>query len=131
VISRLLFFTSEYTFPALWAAIVDWLRLFSYCSFSVIKRKVREVNINRVFITSRDKFSEDIDLAVDRKYFGLEGELGKSQRTRLRKAANKYITETLLRNWKKPFEKAGLKDVKIELEEIKTSDQEPVIISVS
>ncbi len=77
-----------------------------------------------------ERFSEDIDLAADRKFFGFEGELGKSQRTRLRKAANKYITETLFPELKGAFEKAGLKDVKIELAEIKTSDQDPVIISV-
>ncbi len=77
-----------------------------------------------------ERFSEDIDLAVDKTFFGFEGELGKSQRTKLRKEANKYITETLFPELKEAFEKAGLKDVKIELEEIKTSDQDPVIISV-
>lgn len=77
-----------------------------------------------------ERFSEDIDLAVDRKFFGFEGELGKNQRTKLRKAANKYITETLFPELKEAFEEAGLKDVKIELEEIETSDQDPVIINV-
>lgn len=77
-----------------------------------------------------ERFSEDIDLAVDRTFFGFEGELGKNQRTNLRKAANKYITETLFPELKKAFEEAGLKGVKFELEEIKTSDQDPVIINV-
>lgn len=77
-----------------------------------------------------ERFSEDIALAVDRTFFGFEGELGKNQRTNLRKAANKYITETLFPELEKAFEEAGLKDVKFELEEIKTSDQDPVIISV-
>jgi len=78
-----------------------------------------------------ERFSEDIDLAADRAFFGFEGELGKSQRTNLRKAANKYITETLVPELIKAFEEAGLKNVKIELEEIKTSDQDPVIINVN
>ncbi len=56
--------------------------------------------------------------------------MGKNQRTNLRKAANKYITEVLFPELKEALEKAGLKDVKIELEEIKSSDQDPVIISV-
>ena len=77
-----------------------------------------------------ERFSEDIDLAVDRTFFGFEGELGKNQRTKLRKAANKYITETLFPELKEAFEEAGLKDVKIELEEIRTSDQDPIIISI-
>jgi len=77
-----------------------------------------------------ERFSEDIDLAVDRTFFGFEGELGKNQRTNLRKAANKYITETLFPELKEAFGKAGIKDVKIELEEITSSDQDPVIINV-
>ena len=76
-----------------------------------------------------ERFSEDIDLAVDRKFFRFEGELGKNQRTNLRKAANKYITETLFPVLQEAFEEAGLKNVKFELEEIKSSDQDPVIIS--
>ncbi|MCK4920472.1 MAG: nucleotidyl transferase AbiEii/AbiGii toxin family protein [Bacteroidales bacterium] len=77
-----------------------------------------------------ERFSEDIDMSVDRTFFGFEGELGKSQRTKLRKTANKYLTEVLFPELKEAFKKAGLKDVKIELEEIKSSDQDPVIISV-
>ena len=77
-----------------------------------------------------ERFSEDIDLAVDRAFFGFEGELGKHQRTKLRKAANTYITEILYPELQKAFETKGLTDVKIELEEIKSSDQDPIIISV-
>lgn len=77
-----------------------------------------------------ERFSEDIDLAVDRKFFGFEGDLGKSQRTNLRKAANIYVSETLFPELEKTFEEVGFKGVKIELEEIKTSDQDPVIISI-
>jgi predicted nucleotidyltransferase component of viral defense system len=77
-----------------------------------------------------ERFSEDIDLAVDRTFFGFEGDLGKNQRTNLRKAANKYISETLFPELEKTFEEVGLKGVKIELEEIKTSDQDPVIINI-
>ena len=42
-----------------------------------------------------ERFSEDIDLAVDRSFFGYEGYLGKSKRTKLRKDSNSYIRETL------------------------------------
>ena len=40
-----------------------------------------------------DRFSEDVDLAVDRAFLGFEGELSKGQRTKLRKKAGKYVTE--------------------------------------
>ncbi len=77
-----------------------------------------------------ERFSEDIDLAVDRSFFGFEGDLGKSKRTKLRKTANTYITENLYSDLQEAFMAKGLTGVKIELEEIVSSDQDPVIISV-
>lgn len=76
-----------------------------------------------------ERFSEDIDLAVDRRFFGFDGELGKKQRTNLRKASKSYITEQLFPELEKRFQAKGL-TVDIELEEIKTSDQDPVIILI-
>ena len=77
-----------------------------------------------------ERFSEDIDLAVDRTFFGFDGELDKKQRTKLRKTANSYIFENFYPELQKAFVAKGLAGVKIELEEIKTSDQDPVIISI-
>lgn len=77
-----------------------------------------------------ERFSEDIDLAVDRMFYGFDGELGKKQRTKLRKTANAYITETLFPELSKRFKAKGLLDVNLELEEIKTSDQDPIIIRI-
>jgi predicted nucleotidyltransferase component of viral defense system len=39
-----------------------------------------------------ERFSEDIDLAVDRSFFGFEGSLGKNQRDKLRKKSKAYIS---------------------------------------
>ncbi|MBL4561427.1 MAG: nucleotidyl transferase AbiEii/AbiGii toxin family protein [Labilibaculum sp.] len=77
-----------------------------------------------------ERFSEDIDLAVDRSFFGFEGKLGKKQRTKLRKTANLYITETLYPKLQQNFNEKGFTGVRIELETIISSDQDPVIISV-
>lgn len=41
-----------------------------------------------------ERFSEDVDLAIDRQFLGFEGELNKKQITALRKAANHYISDT-------------------------------------
>ena len=41
-----------------------------------------------------ERFSEDIDLAVDRSFFGFEEQLSKSQRTKLRKTTCQYIENT-------------------------------------
>lgn len=78
-----------------------------------------------------ERFSEDIDLAVDRSFFGFEGDLGKNQRTKLRKEANTYITTMIYPELEKNFRDKGLTGITVELEEIKSSDQDPVIINIS
>ena len=78
-----------------------------------------------------ERFSEDIDLAVDRTFYGFNGELTKERRTKLRKTANAYIRETLFPELQKAFAAKGLSGVAIELEKITTSDQDPVIIHVN
>jgi hypothetical protein len=77
-----------------------------------------------------ERFSEDIDLAVDRSFYGFEGDLGKKQRTDLRKKANTYITEQLYPELNLRFKQKGV-DVSLELEEITSSDQDPIIILVN
>ena len=77
-----------------------------------------------------ERFSEDIDLAVDRSFYGFEGDLGKKQRTNLRKAANTYITKQLYPELSFRFKEKGV-DVQLELEEITTSDQDPIIVLVN
>ena len=64
-----------------------------------------------------ERFSEDIDLAVDRRFYGFEGELRKKQRTNLRKTANTYITETIYPELGSRFKERGI-EVELELEKI-------------
>jgi hypothetical protein len=77
-----------------------------------------------------ERFSEDIDLAVDRRFYGFEGALGKKQRTNLRKKANTYITKELYPELSLRFKEKGV-GVSLELEEITTSDQDPIIMLVN
>jgi len=77
------------------------------------------------------RFSEDIDLAVDRSFYGFEGDLGKGKRDKLRTTANDYITGTLFVDLKKAFEAKGLSGVNLELTEIISHDQDPIIINVN
>lgn len=76
-----------------------------------------------------ERFSEDIDLAVNRAFFGFKGELKKKQRTKLRKASNTYITEQLFPELEKHFREKGLK-ADLQIEEFESSDQDPVTILV-
>ena len=76
------------------------------------------------------RFSEDIDLAIDRSFFGFEGELGKSQRTKLRKIANKFTSERFFFELQDKFEQYGFKDFAFKLVEAKDSDEDPRIIEI-
>lgn len=62
-----------------------------------------------------ERFSEDIDLALDRKFLGFEGELSNQQIKKLRKASFKYITEEFYPTLKAKFEDAGLSDLEIKI----------------
>lgn len=77
-----------------------------------------------------ERFSEDVDLAVDRSFFGFEGELGKSQRTKLRKKASNYITDVFVPELKRKFNKSGFNDVDVKAIEPLSSDQDPRIIEI-
>ena len=79
-----------------------------------------------------DRFSEDIDLALDRKFLGFEkddNEMTGSQVSRLRRHSFKFITEKYFPEIKDKFSAAGL-SVNIQLGEIKDADQDPLIIEI-
>ena len=77
-----------------------------------------------------DRFSEDVDLAIDRQFLGFEGELNKKQITALRKAANSYISETFFIELQEEFIKKGFEKLKWEIIKTTDSDQDPVIINL-
>lgn len=76
------------------------------------------------------RFSEDIDLAIDRKFLGFEGELSKNKRTQLRKAANKFTSEHFYPELQAIFKKKGFDNLVFKLVEAKDSDQDPRIIEI-
>ncbi|GEC72134.1 Nucleotidyl transferase AbiEii toxin, Type IV TA system [Flavobacterium flevense] len=77
-----------------------------------------------------DRFSEDVDLAIDRQFLGFEGELTKKQITALRKAANSYISETFFIELQNAFTEKGFQNLKWEIIKTTESDQDPVIINL-
>jgi predicted nucleotidyltransferase component of viral defense system len=77
-----------------------------------------------------ERFSEDIDLAIDRSYFGFTGELTKKQKTSLRKAASAYTSGPFLEELKARFTEKGLSGVHFNLIDASDSDQDPRIIEV-
>ena len=43
-----------------------------------------------------ERFSEDIDLAIDRKYFGFDGALNRNEITKLRKTAGAFVDDQFI-----------------------------------
>lgn len=77
-----------------------------------------------------NRFSEDIDLAIDKDFFGFTGELGKSQRDKLRKTAGAYTTGTFFEELKQAFETKGFSGLNFNVIEAKDSDQDPRVLEV-
>lgn len=77
-----------------------------------------------------DRFSEDIDLAVDRRFFGYSGELSKKQLTKLRKETSSFISGKFYPELQEQFQKNGFKDVDFNIIQAESSDQDPRIIEI-
>lgn len=77
-----------------------------------------------------DRFSEDIDLAINREYFGFSGDISRTQVGKLKDASNKYLTTNFLANLREMFAQAGFTDVKVDIVDAKDPDDDPVKIEV-
>ncbi|MEP0367338.1 MAG: nucleotidyl transferase AbiEii/AbiGii toxin family protein [Cyclobacteriaceae bacterium] len=77
-----------------------------------------------------DRFSEDIDLALDKSFLGFDKDkISRTQVGKLRDASFEYISTNFFPKLRERFIQAGL-DVTIQLEEVKTTDQDPLIIEI-
>jgi hypothetical protein len=74
------------------------------------------------------RFSEDIDLAIDPKFLGFDGELKKKEITALRKAANQYISNAFYPELKQRMAEKGFTNVTWEIINTQESDQDPKIV---
>lgn len=63
-----------------------------------------------------DRFSEDIDLALDRTLFGVEGDITKKQLKKLRKDSSLFVNDTFLKELEKVVMENGYKDLVITAE---------------
>src|SRR5690606_12585905 len=77
-----------------------------------------------------ERFSEDIDLAVDRRFFVHSGKLSKKQLTKLRKETSAYISEEFYPELQERFKENGFKDVGFNIVPAESSDQDPRIIEI-
>jgi predicted nucleotidyltransferase component of viral defense system len=77
-----------------------------------------------------DRFSEDIDLALNREFFGFDGDISRTQVGRLKDASSNYISHDFLESLHAAFKNAGIADVELSIVERKSPDDDPVKIEV-
>lgn len=77
-----------------------------------------------------DRFSEDIDIALDREYLGFAEKISRTKVGKLRDASFEYIINTFLPELIKKFSSIGINDVNIQPINVETTDQDPVQIEI-
>ncbi len=78
-----------------------------------------------------ERFSEDIDLAIDRKFFGFDGDISKTKIKNLRKQSCEFISTAflddltgILMEWK------AIEECKLIAQPVKNSDKDPQVIEI-
>lgn len=77
-----------------------------------------------------ERFSEDIDLAIDRSFFDFTGKMTKNQVTKLRKTSCKYVSETYIDLLQKALIEQGVEEFELHLTDFEDSDTDPIAIEV-
>ncbi len=75
-----------------------------------------------------ERFSEDIDLAIDRSFLGFEGDLSKTQVRKLRKVSCAFIEGEFLKVLNDKVQELEIPDVELSVEDFKDSDTDPLVI---
>jgi len=78
-----------------------------------------------------DRFSEDIDLAINREFFGFSGDISRTQIGKLKDASSRYISNDFLLSLQKVFDNEGFNDVRLSVANMKATDDDPVQIEIS
>ena len=77
-----------------------------------------------------ERFSEDIDLVIDRKYLGFEGELSKTQVKKLRKASFSFIGNEFYTDFNNELIKLGTQNYELVVQKTKNTDTDPLIVEL-
>ncbi len=78
-----------------------------------------------------NRFSEDIDLAIDRQFFdGYDGDISRTQLKKLRKEAGKYTTGKFFEELKQEFTERGYSDLNFKVIEETDSDKDPRVLEI-
>ncbi len=79
-----------------------------------------------------ERFSEDVDLAIDREFFGYDDAISKNQiKKRLRKESCNFISTTLVNEIKQKFEEWNIaEECQVNAQPVKDSDKDPQTIEI-
>lgn len=77
------------------------------------------------------RFSEDIDLGIDRAYFDMDGELTRNQIKTLRKKSSKFISGAFFKMVNQGLIDEKLPFMSIDIEPYESSDTDPLRISIT
>ena len=78
-----------------------------------------------------ERFSEDIDLAIDRKFFSFDGDISRTQIKNLRKQSCEFISTTFLTDLTKTLtEWKAIDECKLIAQPVKDSDKDPQVIEI-
>ncbi|MBW7870486.1 MAG: nucleotidyl transferase AbiEii/AbiGii toxin family protein [Flavobacteriia bacterium] len=76
------------------------------------------------------RFSEDIDLALDKEFLGFSDELTKSDIKKLRRKSYQFVSEVFTKELEESFAELGFKEVTIKAREAENHDRDPLIIEI-
>ena len=78
-----------------------------------------------------ERFSEDIDLAIDKKFFGFDDHISKNQIKKLRKKSCEFISTTFLADLTNKFtEWQAISECKLNAQPINDPDKDPQVIEI-
>ena len=78
-----------------------------------------------------ERFSEDIDLAIDRKYLGFEGGISKTQIRKLREQSCEFISTEFLKGLTQALTDWGvIKECELFAQPVNDSDKDPQVIEI-
>ena len=78
-----------------------------------------------------ERFSEDIDLAIDRQFLGFEGDLSKSQVEKLRKESCSFISTDFAKAISVKIDELGVADVTLSIPDFTASNTDPLSIELN
>jgi len=78
-----------------------------------------------------ERFSEDIDLAIDRKYLGFEDDLSKSQVEKLRKESCSFISTDFAKAISTKIDELGISDATLTVPDFRVSNTDPLSLELN